>query len=293
MINKATFSCKFGNKELFKNRTMKFSSTINVIFGQNGSGKTTLLKMLGAYTGCKENGWTFPPHSYGNDKINYPDVFKDELKKGKHKMKLDWDGCSSFMHISGDSDKSCMGGFGTQDQSLVDWQQSLYEIMNHPSTGEIRLNRLTKIYDILHKEEPPNWRELPKQVYGGTGDERRYYDYTSEPGDYVHQFVDYINTLPKPEIDVPTLIIDEPEHGLSIPLQSRFWRGMIYKLAAKAQLIITTHSPFALNFYGRDGFFEIEEGYAQQCLEESTCIIDILAEHLVKKDPEINNKKSV
>lgn len=68
-----------------------------------------------------------------------------------------------------------------------------------------------------------------------------------------------------PSIDKgqPTIIIDEPESGLSPIAQSNLWNLLTHpKVTEKYQIIVATHSPFALSENPDYNLIEMSEGYA-------------------------------
>lgn len=61
-----------------------------------------------------------------------------------------------------------------------------------------------------------------------------------------------------------TMLFDEPESGFSIDWQARFWSGLRDKVNPhEFQVIVATHSPFALGVEGAN-YIEMEEGYIKK-----------------------------
>jgi predicted ATPase len=88
-----------------------------------------------------------------------------------------------------------------------------------------------------------------------------------------HQINDYFKPMyekalrliePQCEKGKKTIILDEPETGLSLPLQYAFWNNVVPKAAKQYQLIIATHSPFAVNVESAN-YVEMSDGYLAQC----------------------------
>lgn len=72
----------------------------------------------------------------------------------------------------------------------------------------------------------------------------------------------YLNgTLPK---TVPTVIFDEPDISLELPKQYGFFQNMATRFANQCQIIVTTHSPFALNLPGVT-YVDLVPGYLKEC----------------------------
>jgi len=66
-----------------------------------------------------------------------------------------------------------------------------------------------------------------------------------------------------------TIIMDEPESFLSIPMQVAFWRRILGedpKRFERLQLIVATHSPFAFRL-SHANYIEMNPGYLRECKE--------------------------
>ena len=59
-----------------------------------------------------------------------------------------------------------------------------------------------------------------------------------------------------------TILLDEPGRSLDIPAQEDLWRGLSQQ--KKFQLIVATHSVFALNVEGAQ-YVDIRRGYLTKC----------------------------
>ena len=65
---------------------------------------------------------------------------------------------------------------------------------------------------------------------------------------------------------VPTLLFDEPDRSLDIPLQARFWELMaLVGIRRERQIIAASHSVFALGLPGVN-YIEVVPGYMDKCL---------------------------
>lgn len=78
--------------------------------------------------------------------------------------------------------------------------------------------------------------------------------------DDIHAFADYIATLPRSE--PVTLLLDEPDGHLSIPNQEAFWRLVIPRLSEGRQVVVASHSAFALR---ATRIVDMETGYSDRC----------------------------
>lgn len=70
-----------------------------------------------------------------------------------------------------------------------------------------------------------------------------------------------------------TLLLDEPESGFGMPWQAGLWRNVLSRIdPAKHQVIVATHSPFALMVPDAH-YIEMTPGYANDC--SATLLADL------------------
>ena len=79
----------------------------------------------------------------------------------------------------------------------------------------------------------------------------------------VTDFVAYVSTLPRR--GPKTVLLDEPDKSLSIPNQQALWTQSLPGLARHCQVIVATHSPFALAAPAPVTVIEFEPGYVEAC----------------------------
>ena len=60
------------------------------------------------------------------------------------------------------------------------------------------------------------------------------------------------------------LMLDEPDRSLSIPNTVGLWCGFLPRLAKTCQVVVASHSPFALDVPGAN-VIEMHEGYLDMC----------------------------
>lgn len=70
-------------------------------------------------------------------------------------------------------------------------------------------------------------------------------------------------SLPKQR---PTLLLDEPTRSFDLPHEIEFFRTLPL-LVKDVQLIVATHSPYALFGMGDARYIETEPGYVERCRE--------------------------
>lgn len=231
-------------------KSFKFTKGLNVLFGPNGCGKTTLLNIAGAYSGT-EAGWSrFSEPSYSK-KAPYPEAFSEKAP-GKVKAKVEWDGTASFL-MSPKTGDPAGGQIDDSQDGLMDFGMVVGEMMAKVSSGQSRIIRINKLQEVLKK--------IP--------------DLTRKPSNYEHvnetwqeamdKFGKYVKTLPRE--GPPTVLLDEVDVSLSIPLQKMFWLQAMPNLAKKFQVVIATHCPFALAHRKMEGFVELEPGYVAASMQ--------------------------
>lgn len=74
-----------------------------------------------------------------------------------------------------------------------------------------------------------------------------------------------------------TLIFDEPESGFSLPWQAGLWSNIFAKVDPEQfQVIVVTHSPFALDIPGAH-YIEMTPGYLADCLNATRTLMNRLS----------------
>jgi len=241
-------------------KTFKFVKGLNVLFGPNGCGKTTLLNIAGAYSGT-EAGWSrFNEPSYSN-KSPYPETFSEKAP-GAAKAKVEWDGSASFLMSPKTGDPRGSSIDDSQD-GLMDFGMVVSEMMAKVSSGQSRIIRINKLVDVL--KQVPDLSKKPSNYENVNDTWQKAMD----------KFVKYVKTLPRE--GPPTVLLDEVDVSLSIPLQKVFWLESMVNLAKKFQVIVATHCPFALVHRHADGFVEMERGYVEASVQAVDSLLRIKA----------------
>jgi energy-coupling factor transporter ATP-binding protein EcfA2 len=221
-----------------KDRTFEFKPGLNLLFGPNACGKTSLMKIIGAYS-CvlHEGGWSQRPRGMYLKKREYPKDL-EENSPGKCKADVDWDGSATFFNQSSVSDSGQIGYFESSDardsiDGITNMDDQITQIMCKPSTGQLRLLKLKRITETLQK--PPKLWSMGKSSR------------KKEKKKEKDVFVDYILSLPRK--GPTTVLLDEPDKGLDIRSQAKFWMNFVTGMAEKFQIIASSHSLVALMRY--------------------------------------------
>ena len=278
-----------------RNKKIEFKPGLNVLFGGNGSGKSTLLQMMGMSLAAVQGGRSCVTSTWLSEVFvglgtQSPGIPGKLMHDGQPIMYFDARAKEGFLG----------GGF---DDDFFD--MGLENSMRRGSTGQIGLTRLDRMLSVLREEqepEPGKAKQTTKEKSGTAVTPKelsRERERTSRKSKSVGfpQEIEFkvsrgVNSYWEPRLKavddmmaakIPkgprTLLFDEPESGFSFDWQDRLWRGVFERVdAAKFQVIIATHSPFALAIPGAN-YIEMEPGY----LDQSEKSLRHLAERLGRR----------
>jgi len=229
-------------------KTFKFTPGLNILIGPNGSGKSTILKACGLSLAAVQGGqstiteaWcheAFPGHD--NPTIIFPWQIKHTGRP------------AVFVDPRVDIGLTAKGA-AFDDDFLT---RGLNNLMFRGSTGEKSLAAINAALGMIVGDVPvPDSWMISSSLQGGINDlwEHR-----------IEAAKEYFrgNGTGGPV----TIIMDEPESYLSIPMQVRLWRllGETASRYDNLQVIVATHSPFALGI-GFANYVELQKGYLAEC----------------------------
>lgn len=239
---------------------IRFEPGLNILFGQNSCGKTSALAIMGAFCGCPHDsgGWSrfVPPFfSFENkkDKFKYPKMFA-EVSPGHCTADVDWDGTATFSRPP-NVGKRLFEDF----DPLYSDDDMINTIFTKPSSGAEKAGELFRIEKAM--QAPPDITIPPETIYTCGGSTS--YKYCNDEWKWaIDEFTAHVKTLPR--TGPPTLLLDEPDRSLSIPNTVGLWCGFLPRLAKTCQVVVASHSPFALDVPGAN-VIEMHEGYLDMC----------------------------
>lgn len=205
------------------NRKIEFTDGVNIIFSPNGAGKSTLLRMIALNLAAEQGGvskittsWCqniIRTHHFNGDKTN--------ILNG---VSLSHDGQSLHYFNS----RKEMGLTHSRDFDPDFSSDGVLELMENPSSGYRTIQRTRKLFSLLEKYEEIDFNKIDRSI-----------SYISEEAEKMLE--------PNISKGKPTILMDEPEAGLSPIFQGNFFTGIPdNENFEKFQWIIATHSPFAL-----------------------------------------------
>jgi hypothetical protein len=145
----------------------------------------------------------------------------------------------------------------------MDFGMVVGEMFAKVSSGQERIIRLNRLADIL--KSIPDLTKKPKN----------YNDVNDTWQKAMDKFTKYVKSRP---LEGPsTLLLDEVDQSVSIPLQKDFWTIAIPNIAKRFQVIASTHCPFALTHRDLPGFVEMEPGYVDSCVKAVKTLVGVPA----------------
>jgi len=280
--------------EYFKRTpTTLFKPGLNVIFGGNGSGKSTLLQLLATSLAAAQGGTSVVTSSWLHDIFGFGN-------KGTANVPCDvvHDG-QPVMYFDARAKEGLIGGSFDDDFFNLGFANT----MARGSTGQLGLQRMDRMLKVLTSKDSPAPAPAPEPEKpkaprasgrslkdlarpGGSQDLvpqgfptkiewRVSREFLSKHESARVVAVDALLAARRPE-GPKTLIFDEPESGFSMPWQVGLWNNVFSKVdPERFQVIIATHSPFAIGLPGTN-YIEMEPGYLRQCLNAAQRFVDRL-----------------
>lgn len=195
---------------------LEFTDDVNLIYGANGKGKSLLMKTLAEFCMVDEIGAS--THQwYGLRKDQYSKLTK---------FKCQWSGDSAFYL----DDNYCQDwhtnvGYEMGTGERIKGWNYMKLAQAYTSNGGFDKTFIERLLDL----------EVENVDLSKSSSYKRY--------ELEKEFSQYQKTLGQKK----TLLLDEIDSHLSIPNQKWFFQEVLPKLAEKYQVIVISHSVFALN----------------------------------------------
>lgn len=259
-------------------KQFQFTDGLNIIVGDNGSGKSTLLRILAAGSSSLMHG-----HSAISMAI-LQSAFDIDNQDRYAGIDVAHDGQVVYIDAGSESllrkAEASSSDFGYIAASFVK------RAMKSQSSGQVVLKSIEPILQLMRQEvapdefvdvdtlvekrlarykRQPNAEKLAAIRKEVVEDIRKNGKYPKsdfpKPDDQIAKDLGRFNKVwqeryriqrerrfePKIPVGKPTLILDEPENRLSLPLQARFWNLVTHpKVLEKFQIIVATHSLFGV-----------------------------------------------
>lgn len=229
-----------------------FKPGLNIVFGANGSGKSTLLKLMGLHLAAVQGGQSVVTQSWISD------VFGFSSSEVKLPCDVVHDGQPIMYHDA----RTVVGLFAGAAFDDDFFNLGVEACMAKGSVGQLSMHHVTRLLNVLVAENLGRGfaAGFPKEV------EWRYPRTSTEKS--VAARIAAVETLMAARCAKGplTLLLDEPESGFSMPWQAAIWRNILAKVdPEKFQVIVATHSPFALGIKGAH-YVEMTPEYTFQCI---------------------------
>ncbi len=227
-------------------KKLSFKPGLNILWGRNGSGKSTVLTLVARSFHAEQGGHSIVTHESARA------VFRDGLglrtgATGSDPMftgaTFKHDGKPIFYANPNTVIGLMGGGAAFDDDFLVEGVQAM---LHKGSAGETTIYRTnvalrgigTLVKEIIYKAGGNEvWQRREQKI-------RKSLKANAESGPY-------------------TVLLDEPDRSLDLDRVVRLWQG-IPSVADKYQMIVATHSPYALRVEGAN-YVELTPGYLDAC----------------------------
>ena len=227
----------WGKVAWLKDKTeILFKPGLNIIYGPNGSGKSTLLTLL-ARTLCCEQG---DVQVLTQDALSALAPYSKGFLNG---VLPDHDG-APVVHFDPGKAVGLIGGMAGFDYDFG--LEGALNAIRKASSGQTTLSRMETILGVVLEQK---WPKLDVRVASHHAD-------TAKGIAEVEAFLAGTG-----EQSQPTLILDEPGRSLDLGTDARLME-MVGMLADNMQIIMATHSPFALHF-PKAHYIDTAPGYSE------------------------------
>ena len=234
-----------------RKKKLSFKPGLNILFGPNGCGKSTVLQILARTTCAAQGGLSVVTESVLHDNVDMLGRLRNTDMTSKLGLHVAHDG-QPVVFCDPRAKVGLIGGSFDDDF----FSAGVAEMTQHNrrSHGQASLSRANVALAILLGQAP-----FPKEV------QRRIN--RDMVNDVWGRALDVVEDGLKGTIapGQPSVLLDEPEANFSLLWQSRIWDLLAKpEMATKFQVIVATHSPFALGI-AQAHYIDFVEGFRQEC----------------------------
>jgi len=245
---------------------IEFKPGLNILWGPNGSGKSTVLSLMGRLFHCQQ-GYT-PVVTDTSIRTLWEGVSpSDPMPMGVEPLHNGQPVC----HFDPSHQVGLFGG--SFDFDFI--ELGVNNCQARESSGQQTLRKMGSIFKVLVDKDVPN-------IYWKVQKSGRWEAAAVEIDAFLNQ------THGDPE-DAPTVLLDEPDRSMDIPLQAALW-GKLQMFAKDFQIIVATHSVFALNIEGAHYVPLGAEGYMPWCRAQLRIATDPRVKDYIKEGVEFERE---
>lgn len=273
MIESLTLQCRRADGPLSyvkdipyfnENPVTAFKPGLNIVYGPNGSGKSTLVQLLAKSLAAYQGGESVVTSDWVREVLGYDNI-----------LQLPCDVCHDGQPVMFYDARKLVGLIGGAFDDDF-FSAGLVNTMAKGSTGQLGARRLNRILGVLKEDIKPVAKPSSKKPAAGRATSRTAVSFERKPGPKSLEVAGFPESIvwrisrdalaarcgkQLELIDAlltatcgagpRTVILDEPESGFSLKWQEGLWANVFQDFdAAKFQVIVATHSPFALGIPG-------------------------------------------
>jgi energy-coupling factor transporter ATP-binding protein EcfA2 len=220
---------------------IEFKPGLNVVFGQNGTGKSTLINGLARLMHCQDENWPLVTRASVSHFLRFPGIIADGLVLehdgspgrylGIHPAATVPERGVERVNIAMSENRSISKRASSQMSSGQASVTKLIRFLRHDAT-KVRYSAKS---NTIGAQLQPVWEVAVRAIKNG-----------------------------KPQAGMPkqqVILLDEVDHNLDFAHQALVWKTLRALIAdGQHQVIIASHSPFAVNVPGAH-YIETTPGY--------------------------------
>ena len=242
----------YANEVAFiKGLDIEFSPGLNIVFGPNGSGKSTLIGSVAWWMAATQGGDSTVTNSWSREIF----VSQEDGSYGRRNLPFEvkHDG-QPITYIDPRVKPGLVGGMAAFDDDFFTLGVQNLFATKQKSTGQQTLSQIGRLMEAVAKETAIVPEKIKYDVSGVREEAAKEHFGESQDGR-------------------KTIILDEPEAGLSLVYQNGLWINLMRALSKDHQVIVATHSPFALSIIDAN-YIETEEGIVDKSKDALNMLFD-------------------